>query len=113
VEFCGDGVSSLAVADRLSIANMTTEWGALAGLFPVDTRTVDWLKDRAYAVIRGGQKSHPRLHRAVLDELTEQVWVCMGVCVGCVCVCVCRCVCVCVRFCVWICVGGCVWVCVC
>ncbi|CAN5386296.1 hypothetical protein BH09SUM1_BH09SUM1_31810 [soil metagenome] len=36
VEFHGDGVASLTVDQRMSIANMTTEWGALAGLFPFD-----------------------------------------------------------------------------
>ncbi|KAG2373628.1 hypothetical protein C9374_011917 [Naegleria lovaniensis] len=44
VEFTGDGISSLSIDERLSIANMTTEWGALAGVFPVDSQTIDWLK---------------------------------------------------------------------
>eukprot|EP01062_Namystynia_karyoxenos_P023159 TRINITY_DN18907_c0_g1_i1.p1 TRINITY_DN18907_c0_g1~~TRINITY_DN18907_c0_g1_i1.p1 ORF type:complete len:725 (+),score=196.38 TRINITY_DN18907_c0_g1_i1:82-2175(+) len=46
VEFTGEGVASLSVEDRLAIANMTTEWGALAGLFPVDDVTLDWLQRR-------------------------------------------------------------------
>ena len=46
VEFVGAGVATLTVDDRLAIANMTTEWGALAGLFPVDTALVDWLEQR-------------------------------------------------------------------
>lgn len=29
-----------------TIANMTTEWGAMAGIFPVDTRTLDWYDQR-------------------------------------------------------------------
>ncbi|HPC12268.1 MAG TPA: aconitase family protein, partial [candidate division Zixibacteria bacterium] len=36
VEFAGDGLRSLSVDERLAIANMTTEWGALVGLFPID-----------------------------------------------------------------------------
>ena len=32
VEFCGTGLKHLSVDDRLTIANMTTEWGALAGV---------------------------------------------------------------------------------
>ncbi len=36
VEFTGPGVASLSMDARLSIANMTTEWGALVGWFPVD-----------------------------------------------------------------------------
>ena len=36
IEFTGDGIKSLSIDDRLTIANMTTEWGALSGLFPID-----------------------------------------------------------------------------
>ena len=35
IEFAGPGVASLSMEERLTIANMTTEWGALAGWFPV------------------------------------------------------------------------------
>jgi homoaconitate hydratase len=34
VEFAGPGAASLATDDRMTIANMTTEWGAIAGVFP-------------------------------------------------------------------------------
>ncbi|KAJ2352933.1 mitochondrial Homoaconitase, partial [Coemansia sp. RSA 2673] len=47
VEFVGDGASRLPVEDRLAIANMTTEWGALAGLFAVDDVTLRWYDERA------------------------------------------------------------------
>ncbi|XP_004349181.2 homoaconitase [Capsaspora owczarzaki ATCC 30864] len=47
IEFTGDGIEGLTVEDRLTIANMTTEWGALAGVFPVDGVTVDWLRKQA------------------------------------------------------------------
>ena len=47
VEFTGDGVASLSMDQRLSIANMTTEWGALAGLFPFDEILQDYLAERA------------------------------------------------------------------
>ncbi|KAL9649665.1 hypothetical protein ABK040_003342 [Willaertia magna] len=43
VEFSGEGVENLTVDERLSIANMTTEWGALAGVFPVDKHTISYL----------------------------------------------------------------------
>jgi homoaconitate hydratase len=36
VEFHGEGVRELSVADRLTVANMSTEWGAMAGVFPAD-----------------------------------------------------------------------------
>ncbi|RMF76806.1 MAG: homoaconitase [Acidobacteria bacterium] len=47
VEFAGPGVATLDVDARLTIANMSTEWGALAAWFPVDERTLAWLADRA------------------------------------------------------------------
>lgn len=46
VEFAGDGIEKLSIDDRLTIANMTTEWGALAGVFPIDKKTVEWVKWR-------------------------------------------------------------------
>ena len=36
VEFAGPGVASLSMDARMTIANMTTEWGALVGWFPAD-----------------------------------------------------------------------------
>jgi homoaconitate hydratase len=47
IEFTGEGVLHLLIEERLTIANMTTEWGALAGVFPIDKVTVDWLRKRA------------------------------------------------------------------
>src|ERR1700674_5625398 len=44
VEFTGPGVTSLSMDARLSISNMTTEWGPLVGWFPVDQVTIDYLK---------------------------------------------------------------------
>src|SRR5207237_5123089 len=46
VEFLGDGVSALSMSERMTIANMTTEWGALAGVFPFDEVTVNYLESR-------------------------------------------------------------------
>ncbi|KAK5719653.1 mitochondrial Homoaconitase [Elasticomyces elasticus] len=49
IEFTGDGntMRSLPVDDRLAIANMTTEWGALSGLFPIDDVLKGWLRYKA------------------------------------------------------------------
>jgi homoaconitate hydratase len=49
VEFLGDGVANLLMSARLTIANMTTEWGALAGVFPFDEVTVNYLRSRVPA----------------------------------------------------------------
>ncbi len=46
IEFQGEGVETLSVDERLSISNMTTEWGALAGVFPCDDTTLAWLQGR-------------------------------------------------------------------
>jgi len=84
VEFVGEGIDSLSVDQRLTIANMTTEWGALAGLFPVDDITVGWLKERIeFVTARGplgvpsdadGEEFHPRLNPGRLSELvTEKI----------------------------------------
>lgn len=43
VEFTGPGVASLSMDARLSISNMTTEWGPLVGWFPVDAVTIQYL----------------------------------------------------------------------
>lgn len=40
------GVATLSVDERLTIANMTTEWGALAGVFPFDDALTHWLNAR-------------------------------------------------------------------
>jgi len=44
IEFSGPGVAGLSIDARLSISNMTTEWGPLVGWFPVDEVTVRYLK---------------------------------------------------------------------
>ncbi|UCH09391.1 MAG: homoaconitase, partial [Fidelibacterota bacterium] len=72
LEFVGEGVKHLSIDERLTIANMTTEWGALAGVFPVDEVAIQWLRDRAAVVQqRGpagvpsdadGNGQHPRLN---------------------------------------------------
>src|SRR6266404_4863200 len=46
VEFLGDGFANLPMSARMTIANMTTEWGALAGVFPFDEVTVNYLRSR-------------------------------------------------------------------
>jgi aconitate hydratase len=44
VEFYGTGLSSLALADRATIANMSPEYGATMGFFPVDAETLKYLR---------------------------------------------------------------------
>jgi aconitate hydratase len=44
VEFFGDGLDHLPVADRSTIANMAPEYGATCGIFPVDAETLKYLR---------------------------------------------------------------------
>ncbi|KAJ3992430.1 homoaconitase [Lentinula boryana] len=76
IEFCGEGVESLSVEERLTIANMTTEWGALAGVFPLDKTLVnyyDGVVDKLEQRTFGGPPppEHPRLNRARVHSLRQ------------------------------------------
>ena len=83
IEFTGDGVAELSIDQRLTIANMTTEWGALAGVFPIDFRTIEWLEYRAaYIEKRGlsgvpsdadGDGQHPRLNKQRIKQLKNAI----------------------------------------
>ncbi|KAF2878513.1 homoaconitase mitochondrial precursor [Massariosphaeria phaeospora] len=62
IEFTGSDATlrSIPVDDRLTIANMTTEWGALTGLFPIDSVLHSWLRMKATdaAMFGGEQQDH-------------------------------------------------------
>jgi 3-isopropylmalate/(R)-2-methylmalate dehydratase large subunit len=45
MEFAGDGISWLSMDNRFTIANMTIEAGAKNGMFPVDERTIEYVKE--------------------------------------------------------------------
>lgn len=47
MEFCGEGVKSLTVYDRLTIANMAIEAGAKNGIFEVDEQTLEYVRERS------------------------------------------------------------------
>ena len=44
VEFYGEGLAGMSVADRATIANMAPEYGATMGFFPVDEQTLTYLR---------------------------------------------------------------------
>jgi aconitate hydratase len=44
VEFYGPGMSALSLADRATIANMAPEYGATVGFFPVDSKSLDYMR---------------------------------------------------------------------
>jgi homoaconitate hydratase len=61
IEFSGLGVASLSMDARLSISNMTTEWGPLVGWFPVDEITIKYLKN-----------VHQRLRASGVERFSEK-----------------------------------------
>lgn len=67
IEFVGSGVASLPVDYRLTIANMTTEWGALSGLFPVDETLVKFYQGRLSKL----PQPHPRVNEQTVDALAR------------------------------------------
>lgn len=67
IEFTGEGVKHLPVDYRLTIANMTTEWGALSGLFPVDETLIDFYKHRITKL----KQPHPRVSEKSITHLVE------------------------------------------
>ena len=68
LEFAGTGVASLSIEERMTISNMTTEWGALAGVFPYDGVTRDYLVSRAEHFNSSGRQN-PR----ITDELVKRL----------------------------------------
>ncbi len=62
VEYFGEGVSNLPLADRATVANMAPEYGATCGYFPVDEETVAYLK------LTGRTDEHIELVRTYLKE---------------------------------------------
>lgn len=83
IEFTGEGVQYLTIDERLTIANMTTEWGALAGVFPIDTVTINWLKGRNEFISKRGLAGvnsdstsggkHPRINTETISALENNI----------------------------------------
>jgi homoaconitate hydratase len=83
IEFVGYGIQYLTIEERLTIANMTTEWGALVGLFPIDEKTIEWLRARdKFIQKRGlegvfsdadGNGKHPRINEQRITELGKKI----------------------------------------
>src|SRR5207237_388583 len=66
VEFYGDGLASMSVADRATIANMAPEYGATMGFFPVDEQTL------AYLRLTGREENHIDLVERYCKE--QSLW---------------------------------------
>jgi len=69
VEFYGDGLAELPLADRATIANMAPEYGATCGLFPIDKETLIYLRltgrsDEQIALVEAYAKEQGMFHQA-------------------------------------------------
>lgn len=62
VEFFGEGVKNLTISDRATISNMSPEYGATIGYFPIDDRTLDYLR------LTGRDEGKVKLIEAYLKE---------------------------------------------
>ncbi|HET6576257.1 MAG TPA: aconitate hydratase AcnA [Fimbriiglobus sp.] len=75
VEYFGDGLAELALADRATIANMSPEYGATCGFFPVDAETLRYLRqtgrpDEQVALVEAYCKEQGLFHSAGAPEAT-------------------------------------------
>jgi aconitate hydratase len=73
VEFYGPGLATMSVADRATIANMAPEYGATCGFFPVDERTIEYLKltgrsDETIALVRAYAQAQGLWHDPLAAE---------------------------------------------
>lgn len=62
VEYFGEGIKRLSLADRATVANMAPEYGATCGFFPVDEETINYLE------LTGRSKGHIQLVETYLKE---------------------------------------------
>lgn len=62
VEYFGEGIDALSLADRATVANMAPEYGATCGFFPVDEKTLQYLE------LTGRTREHIRLVETYLKE---------------------------------------------
>ena len=80
VEFYGEGVSRVSLANRATIGNMSPEYGSTAAIFPIDDETLDYLRftgrpDEQIALVEAYAKAqglwHDPSHEAVYSETLE------------------------------------------
>jgi 3-isopropylmalate/(R)-2-methylmalate dehydratase large subunit len=71
IEFTGEAIQYLGMADRFSIANMVIEAGAKNGIFAVDDVALKYLEERKE--VNGGLRAEPKIHVADADAEYCQV----------------------------------------
>ncbi len=77
MEFVGDGLDHLSMDDRFSMANMAIEAGGKNGIFPVDDKTLAYVKDHSdkpYTVYEADEDAeYDQVYEIKLDELRPTV----------------------------------------
>ncbi|MHC4341438.1 MAG: aconitase family protein [Planctomycetota bacterium] len=73
LEFAGPGAGTLSMDDRMSIAIMTTEWGALTGWFPADKQTMEYVHGRGVGVEPDGDARYAGRITLDLSSIAPQV----------------------------------------
>ena len=73
VEFFGDGLAGLTIADRATLSNMSPEYGATIAVFPIDAITLDYLRltgrdERRVALVEAYAKAQGLFHDARTPE---------------------------------------------
>ena len=72
LEFCGEGVSSLSMDDRFTICNMAIEAGAKNGIFPVDEKTLGYIREHGNRSFRSFEADlDARYEREILLDLSK------------------------------------------
>ena len=67
MEFVGEGVSSLTMDDRFTIANMAIEAGGKNGIFPVDDKTIEYMKEHSTKEYKAFEADADAEYDAVYD----------------------------------------------
>ncbi len=72
LEFCGEGVSSLSMDDRFTICNMAIEAGAKNGIFPVDEKTLRYIREHGNRSFRSFEADlDARYEKEILLDLSK------------------------------------------
>ena len=70
VEFSGPACSSLSMEQRMAVSNMSTEWGALAGVFAADDKTQKYLMRRAQ-ILQGQTENNSTLTESQVNDVMK------------------------------------------
>ncbi|MFL1999178.1 aconitate hydratase AcnA [Microbacterium sp. A1-JK] len=77
VEFYGDGVASVPLANRATIGNMSPEFGSTAAMFPIDSVTIDYLRltgrsEQSLALVEAYAKEQHLWHDASVEPVFSE-----------------------------------------